>query len=137
MYHYHPQKKSHSSHHVTQRFYRTEGFLPEVAQLLCSVEGVHPKFWRGVLGSATCSVMEMIIFESAYGSYCTSGFLKPLKIFPHHSCELEKIFSLPAVEYHSVPYSIHHLVLFLKDICFRGGKYFIILVHLSVEKHFF
>lgn len=39
-HHYHPQRKSHSSHHVIQRFYRTEGFLPEVAQLLCSVEDV-------------------------------------------------------------------------------------------------
>lgn len=36
--HYYPLKKSYSSHHVTQRFYRTERLLPEVAQLLCSVE---------------------------------------------------------------------------------------------------
>lgn len=36
-HHYHLQKKSHSSH-VTQRFCRTEELLPEVTQLLCSVE---------------------------------------------------------------------------------------------------
>jgi len=85
--------------------------------------------------------MGVIIFETAYGSYCTNGFLKPVKIFPYHRCELEKMFSLraapPGVAYHSVPYSMHCLVLFLKPICFRGGKCFIILVHLSVKKHFF
>lgn len=97
----------------------------------------HPKSWCEALGRVTCSVMEKIIVETAYGSYCTSGFLKPLKIFPHQSCELEKMFSLPAVEYHSVSYSMHHLVLFLKDICFTWGKYSIFLMHFSVEKHFF
>lgn len=141
-HHYHPLKKSYCSPSGTERCYRAEGLLPEVEQLLCSVENTaHPKSWHGALGGVICSVTEMIIFETAYGSYCTNGFLKLFKIFPHHRCELEKMLSLrdspPAMKYHSVPYAMSCLVLFLKPVCFWGGKCFIILVHLSVEKHFF
>lgn len=134
--HYHPWKKPHSSHHVTQRFYRTEGLLPEVTQLLCSAED-----------DGSSQILVWGIGEGylqCYGDdYCWNciwellhqWFLKTFENFP--PSELEKMFSLPAVEYHSVSYSMHHLVLFLKDICFTWGKYSIFLVHFSVEKHFF
>lgn len=43
----------------------------------------------------------------------------------------------PATQCHTTLYSVCSLVLFLKPVCFGGGKCFIILLHVFVEKHFF
>lgn len=115
--------------------------LPEIAQLLHSVDTGASYILTCDAGNATSSGIEMAVFETTYGSYSSNGFLKPLKILLHNGCELEKMFSLtdslPAVEHHSMSYSVHCVVLFLKPICFCGGKCFLIAVHLSIEKHFF